>query len=79
VRFGIKAVCVEEQGRNERVHLRYVCERDHRPIEHGILDFDVVFDAWRTRHADARVQRMAECYLAAYFERKKNPAELVAS
>ena len=79
VRFGVRTVFVEEQTQGERVQLRYVCERDHRPIAHGFLEFDVASDAWRMRHADARVQRMAECYLAAYCEKKKHQAELVAS
>ena len=78
VRFGIKAVCVDGQ-KKESVQLRYVCERDHHPIEHGVLEFDAACDQWRARHADARVQRMAECYLATYFNKNKNRAEPLAS
>lgn len=78
VRFGIKAVCVDGQ-KKESIHLRYVCERDHHPVEHGVLEFDAACDQWRASHADARVQRMAECYLAAYFDKNKNRAEPLAS
>lgn len=79
VRFGVKTICSEGQKQGDRVQLRYVCERDHRPVEHGFLEFDVSSDQWRARHADARVQQMAECFLAAYFEKKKDPAEPLAS
>jgi hypothetical protein len=79
VRFGVKTVFSEEQAKREGLKLRYVCERDHRPVESGFLEFDVASGEWRARHVDARVQRMAECYLATYFERKKNQAERLAS
>jgi hypothetical protein len=72
VRFGVKTIFSEGQVQCKRVQLRYVCERDHRPVEHGLLEFDVDSDQWRARHADARVQRMAECFLAIYFEKKKS-------
>jgi hypothetical protein len=50
--------------------LRYVCERDHRPVEHGDLEFDLSQAAWLRRHEDARVQRMAECFLESYLKKK---------
>jgi hypothetical protein len=79
VRFGVKGAYLNGESVCQRVQLRYVCERDHRPIEHGILEFDVASSQWQAPHADVRVQRMAECYLAAYFERKNNLMEPLAS
>jgi hypothetical protein len=79
VRFGVKMTSLEGQRQSDRIQLYFVCERDHRPIEHGVLDFDIASDEWRLRHSDARVQRMAECYLAAYFEKKRNQAQPLAS
>lgn len=79
VRFGVKNVYLNGEGVCERVQLHYVCERDHRPMEHGFLEFDAITDQWPTRHSDTRVQRMAECYLATYFEKRKNQAEPLAS
>jgi len=50
--------------------LRYVCERDHRPVEHGDLEFDLAQAAWLRRHDDARIQKMAECFLESYLKKK---------
>jgi hypothetical protein len=50
--------------------LRYVCERDHRPVEHGDLEFDLAQATWLRRHDDARIQRMAECFLESYLKKK---------
>ena len=62
----------------EAIHVRYVCEHEHQPAEHGVLEFDIAFDQWRTRHPDPRLQRMAECFVTTYFERKKSQAEPLA-
>jgi len=50
--------------------LRYVCERDHRPVEHGDLEFDLSRAAWMRRHDDLRIQKMAECFLESYLKKK---------
>ena len=52
------------------LRLRYVCERDHRPVEHGDLEFDLSQATWVRRHDDARVQKMAECFLESYLKKK---------
>lgn len=62
-------------GSGRLLSLRYVCERDHRPVEHGQLQFDTAQSEWLKRHVDARIQKMAECFLESYF-RKKAPAEV---
>ncbi len=55
---------------NGAVVLQYVCERNHRPGEYGILMYDVRTSAWSTVHSDKCVQKMAQCYLEAYLERR---------
>jgi len=52
------------------LRLTYVCERDHRPVEHGELEFDVAANSWRKSHPDARIQKMAECFLESYLKKK---------
>jgi hypothetical protein len=52
------------------LRLRYVCEKNHLPVEHGDLEFDLSQAAWLRRHDDARVQRMAECFLDSYLKKK---------
>jgi hypothetical protein len=50
--------------------LRYVCEQNNRPGEPGDLEFDLSRATWLRRHADARIQKMAECFLEAYLKKK---------
>jgi hypothetical protein len=50
--------------------LRYVCERNNLPAEHGVLEFDLSAAVWRRRHEDVRLQKMAECYLDSYLAKK---------
>lgn len=57
-------------GAARTLRLTYVCEREHRPVEHGELEFDLAQSTWPKRHADPRIQRMAECFLQSYLEKK---------
>ena len=74
VRFGARTLSGEgnNNGTGGRIQIRYVCERGHRPAEHGVLEFDVVEARWEQRHRDERVQRMAECFLESYVEKRKH-------
>ena len=72
IRFGARTVLSDSKKLNgEHIQIKYVCERDHRPVEHGVLTFDAVVARWVPRHGDERVQRMAECFLASYVERRR--------
>ncbi len=72
VRFAARTACGDAKAAaGERVQVRYVCERDHLPAEHGMLEFDAAEQRWEKRHRDDRVQRMAECFLASYVEKRK--------
>lgn len=64
VRFGLI------RQSDERVAICYVYERNHRPGERGTLEYDIALGGWISPHSDARVQKMAECYLAAYLARQ---------
>ncbi|HEX4782926.1 MAG TPA: hypothetical protein VH350_01210 [Candidatus Sulfotelmatobacter sp.] len=50
--------------------LRYVCERDHRPVEHGDLEFDLSGATWLRQHSNPGIQKMAECFLESYLKKK---------
>jgi len=54
----------------EQVTICFVCELDHAPIEHGKLTFDLTGEDWVDAHVDARVQRLAVCYLETYRARR---------
>jgi hypothetical protein len=58
-------------GTGGRIQIRYVCERGHRPIESGTLEFDAFEAQWVKPHRDRRLQRMAECFLESYMEKRK--------
>jgi len=53
------------------LHLTYVCERDHLPVEHGKLQFDLQRGTWLRVHGDARIQRMAECFLESHLSKTR--------
>jgi len=61
--IGVQAIV---PGRTLR--LRYICEKDHRPVESGDLEFDLLHATWLGRHNDPRLQKMAECFLDTYLK-----------
>jgi hypothetical protein len=77
VRFAVTAPA-EDKGRDKQsaefgarvLRLLYVCERDHRPVVRGELEFDLSAARWLCRHEDPRIQRMAECFLESYLKLK---------
>jgi hypothetical protein len=73
IRFGVSREC------NQRLEIRYVCEKNHLPSEDGALEYDAAASRWTATHADARIQRMAECYVEAYLSRKNLPSILTDS
>ena len=79
VRFAVTAESVADprsEGGNAGavppriLRLRYVCERGHLPVDHGDLEFDLSRATWLRRHDDARVQKMAECFLDSYLKKR---------
>lgn len=70
VRFGARTLN-DGNSAGGCIQVRYVCERGHRPAQHGILEFVVAQSGWRERHSDNRVQRMAECFLESYIQKRK--------
>jgi hypothetical protein len=52
------------------LHLSYVCERNHLPAEHGKLEFDLSQSRWLSQHSDARIQKMADCFLESYLKKQ---------
>ncbi len=73
VRFSVTHDC------EDRIFLDYVCERSHRPGEHGILEY--VFDGaqWTRSHRDTRIQKMAECYLDPYLRKTASRKSITAA
>jgi len=51
----------------------YSCESAHRPAGHGRLDYDLASQKWISSHPDARIQKMAECYLQSHLSHRIEP------
>jgi hypothetical protein len=64
VRFSV----ARDQG--SRLLLWFVCETGHRPATHGTLEYDVSRSQWISLHSDPRVQKMLECYVETYLQRR---------
>lgn len=58
-----------------RICLAYVCERNHLPSDHGRLEFSVLQSRWLSFHPDARIQKMAECFLESWFAKSRRGAD----
>jgi hypothetical protein len=61
------------RDRHQRLAVQFVCEIAHAPAGHGVLEFDAAVGRWSSVHDDARVQKMAECFLDSYLRRKSSP------
>ena len=76
VRFSVSAPADAGRDKETRpavatvLRLLYVCERDHRPVAHGELTYDLATAAWTRPHEDPRIQKMAECFLDSYLKKK---------
>ena len=68
VRFGVA------HDRGSQLAIWFVCESAHRPGAHGTLEYDLASQRWVSSHSDARIQKMAECYLESYLLRRTQPA-----
>ena len=64
VRFSV----ARDQG--SRLQVWFVCENAHRPATHGTLEYDVTQSEWTSSHSDVRIQKMMECFVQAYLERR---------
>ncbi len=60
------------RDREQTLTVQFVVEIAHAPAEHGLLEFDSALGRWRAAHHDARMQRMAECFVEAYLRRKES-------
>ena len=52
------------------LRLTYVYEQSNRPAGQGELEFDLATTTWLRRHEDARIQKMAECFLETYLSKR---------
>jgi len=65
VRFGVT------RESSTSISLQYVMEAAHQPAGQGLLEYDRALGIWSTVHNEACVQKLAECFLQSYLERRK--------
>jgi hypothetical protein len=53
-----------------RLSMEFVLETAHLPTAHGSLEYDRASASWVPPHPEARIQKLAECFLDSYLERK---------
>ena len=58
------------EERDGVLRVLFACERSYLPAGHGELLYDKAHGVWLEPHADACVQRMAECYVQAQMQRR---------
>lgn len=58
-----------EDPRARVLRLAYIYEYANRPAGQGQLEFDLRAAVWLRRHEDARIQKMAECFLESYLKK----------
>lgn len=64
VRFSIAT------DRDQRLLVSCVGESGHLPVEYRQLEFDISGMEWLTGHPDARIQKLADCYVQSYLQRR---------
>jgi len=68
----VRVSVARDQG--SRLQVWFVCETGHRPAKHGTLDYDVERNQWTSSHSDPRIQKMVECYVETYLQRRIHAA-----
>ena len=56
----------EEHAPARILRVIYVYEQANRPAGQGELEFDLSTTTWIRGHEDARIQKMAECFVESY-------------
>jgi hypothetical protein len=62
------------EERDGILRVLFAFEREYLPAGHGDLLYDAERESWLQQHEDARLQRMAECYVQAHRARRGNGA-----
>ena len=69
---GITAECALAVAKESevRVSLQLVLETSHLPAGNWVLEYDRTTNHWIASHPDRRIQRMAECFLQSFLEKR---------
>jgi hypothetical protein len=56
-----------------KISVRFVFEWQHLPAGHGFVEYDRLSNAWTSTHREPRIQRLAECFMQSYLDKKTEP------
>jgi len=59
-----------------RVSLQLVLETSYLPAGSCVLEYDRAANMWIASHPDPRIQRMAECFLESFLEKRSSAIPL---
>jgi len=74
VRFCVAKSDLSRDSENSgegRIVLQFVVERDHLPVQNGVVEYDLKAQQWLSKLDDACLQRQAEAHLSTYLERRR--------
>ena len=57
------------------VSLQYVMETAHQPAGNGLLEYDRALGKWSMEHPEPRLQKLAECFLKSYLDKRERGRE----
>jgi len=60
----------EVHAQSRILRLTYVYELANLPAGQGQLEFDLSTMTWLSRHEDSRIQKMAECFVESYLNKR---------
>ncbi|HEV3041062.1 MAG TPA: hypothetical protein VHA33_25075 [Candidatus Angelobacter sp.] len=66
VRFSV--VHANKPGKN-CIRLHYSLEKNHAPVQQGVLEYDCETRSWFAEHKNTCIQRQAQCYVEMYLNR----------
>ena len=64
IRFGVV------RDSSSLISLKYVLEMAHQPAGDGSLEYDRSLGRWYSTYPEPRIQKMAECFLQSYLDRR---------
>ncbi len=53
-----------------KISLQYVFESGYLPAGYGVLEYDSLLKDWITAHPEPRIQKLAECFMQSYLDRR---------
>jgi len=61
-----------------KISLQCVFESEYLPAGHGVLEYDSLLKNWIAVHPEPRIQKLAECFLQSYLDRRNGSSTLSA-